>query len=205
MGMANILQHRYLDIADDLEEIGSLVYHTDPYIYPAFFGDETTARYVISEAIRRGMFCYKPENIFCAFDGTKPVAMICTISASSCQWNHQMWKELFVISGMEIPSGFEDVSLRYFLPISEEDFADAVYVLALCVSPDLRGKGIGTECLRNFCALHSGEIIILDTLCENQMAISLYRSGGFVEQKRYLGYSLNDPHPECVRRVKKGQ
>lgn len=203
MSTINILQHRYLDVADDLEEIGSLLYYTDPYIYPAFFGDEKTARIVVAEAIRRGMFCFRPENIFCSFAGTEPVAMVCKLSSENTRWNHQAWKNLFVNLGLKVPCDFDDVSLRYFTQISKETFADAIYVLAVCVHPRLRGQGIGTESFRNFLLMHSKETIILDTLKGNQAALSLYQAAGFVEQESYLGYSLFSPHPECVRMVRK--
>ena len=54
MNIIKLLEYRYIELTDDLGEIGKLLFHTDPFIYPDFFGNIDNAAKVIKEAIR----CY---------------------------------------------------------------------------------------------------------------------------------------------------
>lgn len=49
MNIINMLEFRYLTENDDCSEVGRLLYQTDPYIYPAFFGCEKNAVIIMKE------------------------------------------------------------------------------------------------------------------------------------------------------------
>ena len=49
---------RYLNNNDDLEKASELLYYTDAYIYPAFLGDLKNAKSILSEAIKKNMYCF---------------------------------------------------------------------------------------------------------------------------------------------------
>lgn len=203
MSTENLMEYRYIELTDNLEEIGKLLFYTDPYIYPDFFGNLDNATKVVSEAIRRGNYCFSKQNIFCAFYNNMPLAMICKNPGGKFKWNYQEWKNLFLELEIKIPDTFDIVAKRYFQPMNLEKLDGSIYILAVSVLPNWRHKRIGTELLNRFLMLHSGEKMILDTLEKNDAGIALYSRAGFFEIEHYMGYSALETRPSCIRMIKK--
>lgn len=202
MNTIDLLNFRYLELTDDLDEIGKLLFYTDPFIYPAFFGSIDNATKVMREAISRGKYCFSHENIYCAFYDEKPVAIICKNPNGAYKWNYKEWQELFYLAKIEIPNTFDDVAKHYFELMNEEQLKGYIYILAVCVSKEMRQKHVGTELLKRFIKLHPHDKVLLDTLEENNAGILLYKNAGFKVLNHYCGYSLVEPHPRCVRMTK---
>lgn len=202
MNTVDLLEYRYLETTDDLETIGKLLFYTDPFIYPAFFGSADNAARVMKEAINRESYCFSPDNVFCAFYNDKPVAIICKNPDGAYKWEYKEWQELFDLAKIDIPNTFDDVAKYYFEPMNQERLKGYVYILAVCVSTEMRQKRVGTELLKRFLELHPCNKVLLDTLEENTAGIALYKKAGFTEQEHYWGYSLVKPHPCCVRMIK---
>jgi len=205
MNTISSLEYRYIERTDELEYIGRLLFYTDPYIYPAFFGSIENAEKIIPEAIRRELYCFSKENIYCAFYGKKPLAMICKNPYGEYKWNFQEWEELFQKNNLKLPDTFANVAKNYFQQMNAESFQSNIYVLAVCVLPEYRYQGIGKGLLLRFLEKHPKDIIVLDTLEDNAAGLALYYRAGFEKMEYYRGYNICEPYPCCVRMRKVGK
>ena len=202
MNITDLLDCRYLKLTDDIDAIGELLYLTDPFIYPTFFGSRDNAVKIMREAICRGSYCFSKQNIFCAFWGNKPVAMICKNPDGRYKWDYQEWRDLFFKAEALISDSFDNVAEKYFLPMNNESFESQDYLLAVCVLPEYRSQQVGTYLLDQFLKIHSERDIVLDTLEDNTAGMCLYKKFGFAEYEYYLGYSESEPYPHCVRMIR---
>lgn len=202
MEIKDTLEYRYLKLSDDLLEVGKLIYNADPYIYPALFGNEETASIILAEAIKRKLYCFCTENIFCTFDKSKPVAVLCKKQIGKYKWDYTEWKNLFIEKKVDVSESFEHVAKNHFMPMNETKIEDKICIFAVCVSSKLRKNGIGRKMIQNFLELHGSEQIVLDVLKNNEAAISLYKSVGFVQEGYYTGYNVKEPRPECIHMVR---
>ena len=198
-------EYRNIRLTDNLKIIGKLLYQTDPFIYPEFFGREESAEEIMEEVVKRNLYCFGPEHIFCAFDGKKPIAMVCTNPGGTCKWNYDEWKTMFDERSILNQKMFDHVADGYFEPLNEENLDGQLYVLAVCVLKEERGRGIGTELMQRFVAQHEKERIVLDTLANNAPAVSLYESCGFEPVEYYFGFSTTQSRPRCIRMERKAR
>ena len=67
---------------DNMEEIASLIYDTDPYIYPYWFEkDENKCINFLKEHMLKDGFIFNYNNLYVAYDDTidKIVGVVCAI------------------------------------------------------------------------------------------------------------------------------
>lgn len=193
------LEYRNIRLSDDVKKVGELLYQTDPYIYPEFFGCVENAELIMKEAIEQELYCFHLENIFGAFDGDKLLGMVCMNPEGKYKWEEEEWCSLFRECGMLRQEVFHQVSHEYFKEMDNENFEDKIYILAICVLDGERGQGIGTEMLKRFLEQHPTGKMVLDTLADNEGAVALYEKCGFKTVDVYYGFSTTEEKPRCLR------
>lgn len=86
----------------------------------------------------------------------------------------------------------------YFNSYADEERADVISIINLCVSENARGLGIGKKLMESFLRQHRGEKIELCVLEENKAALDLYKKMGFKEVSRYQGFSVDERDIVCI-------
>ena len=132
MNTADSLEYRYIELTDDLEEAGRLLFYTDAFIYPSLFGSADNAAKVMAKAIRQGSYCFAKETIFGAFCENKPAAILCKNPGGECKWNEQEWKQLFREAGIELPHTFDHAAKHYFQPMNAEKLEEYIEKIQIC-------------------------------------------------------------------------
>ena len=199
------IEYRNVRLTDNLKTIGRLLYQTDSFIYPEFFGGATNAEEIMEEAVKNNLYCFGTENVFGAFENEKLLGMICMNPNGACKWNYDTWKKMFTDRNMLNQRIFDYVADGYFEPLNEEKLEGKIYVLAVCVLEEERGYGIGTEMMQRFIELHKNEHIVLDTLADNLPAVLLYEKCGFKPMEYYFGFSTIQERPRCIRMERKSR
>ncbi len=86
-----------------------------------------------------------------------------------------------------------------FLCIAMLTLPNEYYIVAVCVSNDFRGKGIGKALLKSVLRKNWDKRFKLDVLCDNKAAINLYKELGVqIDGKSYKGYAFPpSAQPDC--------
>jgi len=185
---------------DNLEEIASLIYQTDPYIYPFWFNNDIEkAKKVLPEYIKKTKFIYNYENMYIAYDKTNGhiVGLICAI-------DYTMDLD-FDYSGLESVSSESAFVVKNYIKLLIDEVKEnkSMYIVNCCVDKKFRSKRIGTVMLGNFLKLMEKagyDTIEFDCLLHNVRAKNLYHSLGFKEMYTGIGFNgtENTTEPEIV-------
>ena len=185
---------------DNFEEIASLIYQTDPYIYPFWFkGGVEEAKKVLPKYIAEpGFICYY-ENCYIAYDKTTGhiVGLICAIDYTT-----NLDYDYTELSNTNDEYAF--VVKNYIkLLIDEVNENKSMYIVNCCVDKSVRSKRIGSVMLGNFIKLMEKagyDTIEFDCLLHNVRAKNLYHSLGFKEMYTGIGFNgtENPTYPEIV-------
>lgn len=186
---------------EQLRTISRLIYETDPYIYPDMFGDMGAALSVLPDVFDSGkdeMFCL--SNVFTCRVGSEIVGIVLW-HEGPINWSQKLLRDCFVQKGKTIPPKLEDVAKQYVLGYSDVSRADTISILNLCVSQKARKFGIGTKLLQAFMKNHPNSTFELCVLSDNQPAIEIYKSCGFIEYGEEKAYNPQDS--KCMRKLMK--
>lgn len=183
------IQVRKLAIDDSLSRVSKLIYETDNYIFPHFFGESTVqAKQILSCMIEKDTI-YNRDNIFVAIvDGQ--IVGVTVIAPSPVTINVGAFFESFECAGAtsEIDEAFQEIMKEYFIPM--ESHPDGYYIASLCVDEQYRGQGIAsamTEQIIN--EYYNQKDIYLDCLSDNERAITVYESHGFEKLFEFSGFT----------------
>ena len=185
---------------DNFEEIASLIYQTDPYIYPFWFkGGVEEAKKVLPKYIADPGFIYYYENCYIAYDKTTGhiVGLICAIDYTT-----NLDYDYTELSNTNDEYAF--VVKNYIkLLIDEVNGNKSMYIVNCCVDKTVRSKRIGSVMLGNFIKLMEKagyDTIEFDCLLHNVRAKNLYHSLGFKEMYTGIGFNgtENPTYPEIV-------
>lgn len=182
----------------NFRELADLIYDTDPYIYPAMFGNRDNAARLLPLLFcgEDSMFCL--ENVFAAFCRRRIVGLLLW-KKGRLKWSPELLKRLAEKNGVEISPYLDDVAKKYVDMYADEDREDIVSLINLSVSGELRGRGIGRAIMEHFFAKRHGRSYELCVLADNKNAVHLYRSLGFEPVEYYLGFSVQDSPPYAFR------
>ncbi len=194
------IQVRKLAKKDNLSQVSKLIYETDNYIFPHFFGENTTLAKQILSCMIDSDTLYNRENIYVALVDEQIVG-ISVIVPSPVQINVSAFFEAFECAGAsaEIDDAFQSVMKEYFIPM--ESHPDGFYIANICVEEFYRGKGIASAMIKQILASHYGEKdVYLDCLTTNQTAISVYESHGFEKLFEFSGFT-EMPYFKMIKRA----
>lgn len=185
---------RRAKLDDNFEQIAELIYDTDPFIYPFWFGNnKSEAIRVLSNKIDDKGFVFHYDNLYVAYDmeTNAIVGFICALD-KSINFNYD-YSEL-----EKINSNYDFTIKNYIKPIIKDvvEYDDnSIYIINVCVKQNLRGKHIGTRLLGYFLSQmeeQGYDKFYLDCLLHNLRARNLYHSFSFREMKEVVGFDGTD-------------
>lgn len=215
--MMNTLESRYIykqlneiDCLTDkqLEEIAGLVYDTDPYIYPAMFGNRDNAITIIPEMYRLKDGMFSLSNTYIALDGNLVIGMILW-KRGNLKWNTKTYWESLKRTGIKASPHIRKVIDEYFADYDQID-CSIVSIINVCVDSKYQGQGVCTQMMKQFFAqFHSLDIHYKKTefelyvLDNNPSAIHVYEKLGFEIVEKLDGFSIETEKPLCLKMAAK--
>ena len=185
------LEFRKANVNDNLEEICELLYRTDQYIYPYWFGNLEKCKKELSKLLLEDKFFFNINNLYIIKENNvnRIIGVVCVV-------------DKYVDLGYDY-SKLEMVNDRYKFTINnyikglieEVKEAEFAYISNVCVHPDYRGKHVGSMMVRGIINIYKKrcfEEIALDVLADNCGAIKLYQNLGF-EQSSDIFKGFNGP------------
>ena len=174
---------RKLDLQDDLEQVGRLIYHTDDYVFPYVYDTPEDGARVHAEMVRRDTI-YNYGNVTVALVGGS-IAGIVVMTEAPIHISRDEMVRSFEAAGVVHDERFERVFAEYWGLLEEEP--EGFYIANVCVDPRFRHRGVARGLL-NF-LLEDDKTYNLETVVANTNAFRLYRSLGFSVKCRYPGFT----------------
>lgn len=181
---------------DNLNDIASSIYYTDPYIYTSAFSEEIhKAKDLITKIIFTDDSIFSLRNIYVALVDSA-IAGVVVINEGNSKWRTNDYINMLE-NGIE-EKNFRAASERYFEPIANQASTDMIEIVCCSVGEAYRGKGIATALMENVISDYKNKDIELDVLADNIPAINVYRKCGFRICSTQYGFSLsNEDRPKC--------
>lgn len=188
------LEFRKATPQDKLEEIASLIYNTDEFIYPYWFESLDKCKKELPALMLEEKFFFNINNFYIATDkNTKKIVGITCIVDKKTKLDYDY-------------TALKSINERYrftidnyiIVLIDEVKNAEFAYISNLCVDENYRGQHIGNKMLSYIIEVYKNKYfkeIVLDVLAKNPGAIKLYRNLGF-EQNSEIFEGFNDPKKE---------
>jgi len=188
---------------DNIYEIARCIYLTDPYIYPAAFGnDQGKAINAITSIIGTQNSLFDLKNIVVASLDNR----ICGIVVYNKEG--AVWEKDWLYENIReyIPDK------KYFFKASEKYFEEAAFkpqlqelkIISCCVLPGFRNMGIGKRLVEWISDTYPDYTETLDVLANNLAAVRLYQECGYEIVEQYKGFSIDeDTRPDCYHMLKK--
>lgn len=199
--MSNIIVRQALS-TDSFPQIAACLYRTDPYIYPSAFGSDLhDAALAISAlmSIPDNLFYYK--NILVAVSENQ-VCGVLLLNEFGAYWDPVQCNQAVknYIPNME---HFQTTAQEYFSVESACPPPHCVEVIACCVDPKFRQKGVAHALLSHLIQTHKEHTITLSVLVSNDTAIALYSKCGFKIAEKQKGFCLNkSDSPDIYRMIR---
>lgn len=176
---------------DNLGKISELLYKTDPYIYPYWFGSLDNCINELTPLLLEDKFFFNISNLYVAIDkdSNEIVGVVC-ITDKSVDLDYDYSKLISVNDRYKFT--IENYVLALVKEVKESSFA---YISNVCVDENYRGRHIGNYMLSSIINVYKKKFfkeIVLDVLADNPSAISLYERLGF-EKFSELFEGFNDP------------
>lgn len=192
-------------IKDNFEEIALCIYETDPYIYPAAFGnDAPVATQAISKLVGNKGGLFDLDNIIVAkYNGH--IIGACLVYDKPSTWNTAEYYDE-VKDVLPQDNAFKYTSKEYFEVTTSEIKTDEVYIMAFCIVESFRGRGVSNPFMRYVTDQYRKKNIHLEVLSDNTSAINMYKKMGFIETEEREGFSKEDmAKPKCKLMIKNKQ
>lgn len=191
---------------DNMTEIASLIYQTDPYIYPYWFENNVNnAIHFLSDKILMPGFIFHYENIYVAVDknNNKIIGLVVALDPSvNLDFDYTPY--------ININENYKTTIEKYIYEcLHDITNNNSMYIMNCAVMEECRGRRIGTKLLGHF--IHNMEKAgfenyRLDCLLHNLRAKNLYHSLGFKEMEEVSGFGgyVKDPIEVVVFKRHKG-
>lgn len=177
--------------------IAELIYETDPYIYPAMFGDKKNALNIIPELLDSGDEMFKYENLFVAEKETDLCGIILWYKGS-LKWNEDVFRSTCKKLNARISKYFDKVKKEYISHYEKVD-ENVISIINVSVLKEKQNQGIGTELLESFIKEHVNEKMELCVLDDNDIAKRVYEKMGFKYIEKYNGFFVKQTTIICER------
>ena len=183
----------------ELKDISRLIYETDPYIYPAMFGNVENAQAIIPKVL---LDCndtmFSLDNIFCCKLNDEIIGIILW-RQGALHWTAD--NVVNVANEMGIYVNKDSLCLvekEYIQDNYNEDHL-SISIVNVCTKDNLQGYGIGYQLLQRFINLHTDIEMNLCVLANNYSAIKVYKRCGFeICGEIREGFSVESDKPDCV-------
>lgn len=191
INLEDIVLRRAKD-TDNFEEIATLIYQTDPYIYPYWFNDDLdeAIEYFVPRMKEPG-FIYNYENFYVAYDIEQKIIVgaICAIDpTTNLEYDY---------TDSELVNERYHFTIKNYVKelIHEVEEKKYMYLVNVCVDSRFRSNKIGKRLLSYFIdQMHEAgfDEIGFDCLMHNLRAKNLYHSLGFKEVAEGIGFDGTD-------------
>ena len=192
--------------SDNMGEIATLIYQTDPYIYPYWFeNDVQKAINFLSGKILMEGFIFNYNNLYIAIDKVtnKIVGLVVALDPSvNLDFDYSPY--------IAINKNHKETIEQYVAAcIKDVLSSDAMYIMNCAVLEECRGRKIGTKLLGHFISYMEKagfENYRLDCLLHNLRAKNLYHGLGFKEMEEVKGFGgyVKEPVEVVVFKRHKG-
>ena len=184
---------------EQLEEIADLIYETDEYIYPAFFGDKNNAKKIIPELFSNNDSMFSYDNLYLAILSNNIVGLILW-NKGVLSWKDDLLLKVVNEKNINIPDSYKLVVDEYLIDYKDVD-ENEISILNVSVNKNYQGMKIGYNMMINFLKDHNENDISLFVLKENDGAINLYKKCSFNIVEELDGFALGGT-VECVKMIK---
>ena len=185
---------RWATANDNLEQISELLYLTDPYIYAYWFQSLENCKRELPRLLLEDKFFFNVKHLFLAIDkaSNNIVGLVCIVDKKTdLSYDYsalEKYNERYNFTINNYIKGLID-------EVKESDFA---YISNVCVSPECRGRHIGSLMIKQIIEIYKDKLfegISLDVLADNDVAIKLYNNMGF-KQTSEVFKGFNNPDLE---------
>lgn len=185
--------------------ISTLIYETDPYIYPALFEGnlpaEEAAVKILPSVFEHGDDAMsRKENLYVYLSEDEIVGLILW-NKGRLNWNPSLFYMVAQDTGVQlIEENVTAVSKGYVddkYSIESEATEQSISLINICVDKRMRGQGIGRKMMTAFMEEHSAEPMELCVLADPPGAICLYENMGFRIANEATEFSLSESKPKC--------
>ena len=186
---------------DSIQEIAECLYNTDPFIYPAAFGnDRDVAVRAITKIIEIEDSLFSFDNIYVTrYNGS--ICGICLLADGSSKWETQRYFES-IKDMLPSDNDFEYTSKEYFVDEAERIRSNEVEIVACSVAEDFRRRKVARSMLRELAEEPrlKGKALVLEVLADNVGAIELYKQAGFEKTgETHDGFNKEGLYrPDCI-------
>ena len=168
----SVIQYRRAKATDNFEQISGLIYDTDIYIYPFWFGDKETAVKELSKHLGEDGFFFNYQNMFVGVDENNNIVSFINVVDKNTNFEYDYTE-------MENFSPNAKYTIEHYIKglIEEVKGFEYAYISNVCVDEKLRGQGVGKGMLDyviNNIEKAKIKQIALDVLKYNPNALSLY-------------------------------
>lgn len=192
--MNNNLIIRKVKKEDNLEKISELLYKTDEYIYPYWFGNLDNCIKELTPLLTEEKFFFNINNLYIAIEqNTNTIVGVTCIVDKSVDLDYDYTKLKKVNERYSFT--IDNYITKLIEEVKESSFA---YISNVCVDENYRGRHIGNYMINNIINIYKEKLfkeIVLDVIAANPGAIKLYENLGF-EQFTEIFKGFNDPNKE---------
>lgn len=182
---------------DNLLEIAALLYNTDPYIYPYWFGSLDNCLNVLPKLLLEEKFFFNINNLYILIDKSnrKIIGVICVLDKND-DLDYDYSKLLQVNDRYKFT--IENYIFGLIKEVKNSEFA---YISNVCIDKDYRGKHLGNMMLNWLIDIYKKSIfkeLALDVIKDNGAAVKLYENIGFEQSSEvFKGFSApNEERPD---------
>ena len=173
---------------DNPEEIATLIYQTDPYIYPYWFNNSVEeAKKFLKDKLEQPGFIFNYDNLYVAInkDDNRIIGLIVALDSSvNFDFDYEPYTN--------INDNYKTTINKYIKEVIKEiKEKKDIYIMNCTVLEDYRGKRIGSKLLGYYIRnMESAgyDNYRLDCLLHNLRAKNLYHSLGFKEMEEISGF-----------------
>ena len=179
-----------------MEEIAALIYDTDPYIYPALFGNKENAIRLIPALMLKGDQMFDAQNLYLAQLKEEIVGLILW-KKGKLFWDVKLFEETANQLDICLPNDYLLVVqdyIREYEAVEDEEIS----IINVSVNPNFQGKKIGYQMLVAFLETYEKELLSLYVLKENKGAVHLYEKCGFHIVDEQNGFPF-DKNIRCLK------
>ena len=176
---------------DNLKKVSELLYKTDPYIYPYWFGNLDNCIEEFTPMLFEDKFFFNYQHLYVAIEksSNEIVGVVCVVDK-----NTDLGYDYSKLKAYNERYCFTIVNYIEGL-IKEVKDADFAYISNVCVDENYRGMHIGNYMVQSIIEIYKNKLfkeIVLDVLADNPSAIKLYQNLGF-EQFTEIFKGFNNP------------